>query len=116
MTLETQTKEVMTQGANWGNCFFHYTSTVITYTCCDCQLVNPPQKVITTNVLLRHLPVIKSPLKKNWFETLLVIKSAQGHCFLLVLVDYTTQYLETVSLQNISACSLVQALLQNLQC
>ncbi len=37
-------------------------------------------------------------------------RSARGHRFALVLVDYATRYLEAVALRNISAKSVAEAL------
>ena len=67
--------------------------------CPECQLVTPPA---VPRAPLRPLPLVQVP-----FDRIDIIRplerSAQGHRFVLVLIDYATRYPEAIPLRNISA-------------
>ncbi|XP_073764991.1 uncharacterized protein [Danio rerio] len=76
--------------------------------CSECQLVNPPA---TPKVPLRPLPIMEIPFERIGMDLIGPLeRSARGHRFALVLVDYATRYPEAVVLRNISAKSVAEAL------
>ncbi|XP_051509646.1 uncharacterized protein LOC127415117 [Myxocyprinus asiaticus] len=76
--------------------------------CRECQLVNPPA---TPKAPLRPLPLIEVPFERIGMDLVGPLeRSARGHRFVLVLVDYATRYPEAVPLCNISARSVAEAL------
>ncbi|XP_051529229.1 uncharacterized protein LOC127426442 [Myxocyprinus asiaticus] len=76
--------------------------------CSECQLVNPPA---TPKAPLRPLPLIEVPIERIGMDLVGPLeRSARGHHFVLVLVDYATRYPEAVPLRNISAHSVAEAL------
>ncbi|KAG1928644.1 interferon-induced very large GTPase 1-like [Pimephales promelas] len=76
--------------------------------CRECQLVNPPAN---PKAPLCPLPLMQVPLKRIGMDLVGPLeRSARGHRFALVLVDYATRYPEAVPLRNISAKSVASAL------
>ncbi len=76
--------------------------------CRECQLVNPPA---SPKAPLRPLPLMQVPFERIGMDLIGPLeRSAQGHRFALVLVDYATRYPESVALRNISAKSVAEAL------
>ncbi|XP_051571299.1 uncharacterized protein LOC127450889 [Myxocyprinus asiaticus] len=76
--------------------------------CRECQLVNAPA---TPKAPLRPLPLIEVPFERIGMDLVGPLeRSARGHHFVLVLVDYETRYPEAVPLHNISARSVAEAL------
>ncbi len=76
--------------------------------CCECQLVNPPA---TAKAPLRPLSFVEVPFERIGMDLIGPLeRSACGHRFALVLVDYATHYSEAVPLRNISAKSVADAL------
>ncbi len=76
--------------------------------CCECQLVNPPA---SPKAPLRPLPLMQVPFERIGMDLIGPLeRSARGHRFALVLVDYATRYPEAVALRNISAKSVAVAL------
>ncbi len=76
--------------------------------CRECQLVNPPA---SPKAPLRPLPLMQVPFERIGMDLIGPLeRSARGHRFALVLVDYATRYPETVALRNISAKSVAEAL------
>ncbi len=76
--------------------------------CRECQLVNPPA---SPKAPLRPLPLMQVPFERIGMDLIgLLERSARGHRFALVLVDYATRYPEAVALRNISAKSVAEAL------
>ncbi len=75
---------------------------------CECQLVNPPA---TAKAPLRPLPLMEVPFERIGMDLIGPLeRSARGHRFALVLVDYATRYPEAVPLRSISAKSVAEAL------
>ncbi len=69
--------------------------------CRECQLVNPPA---SPKAPLRPLPLMQVPFERIGMDLIGPLeRSARGHRFALVLVDYATRYPEAVALRNISA-------------
>ncbi len=76
--------------------------------CRECQLVNPPA---SPKAPLRPLPLMQVPFERIGMDLIGPLeRSARGHRFALVLVDYATRYPEAVALHNISAKSVAEAL------
>ncbi len=76
--------------------------------CRECQLVNPPA---SPKAPLRPLPLMQVPFERIGMDLIGPLeRSARGHRFALVLVDYATRYPEAVALRNISAKSVAEAL------
>ncbi|XP_056627068.1 retrovirus-related Pol polyprotein from transposon 412 isoform X1 [Triplophysa dalaica] len=76
--------------------------------CPECQLVNPPA---TPKAPLCPLPLVQVPFERIDMDLIGPLeRSARGHRFALVLVDYATRYPEAVALRNISAKSVADAL------
>ncbi len=76
--------------------------------CRECQLVNPPA---SPKAPLRPLPLMQVPFELIGMDLIGPLeRSARGHRFALVLVDYATRYPEAVALRNISAKSVAEAL------
>ncbi len=76
--------------------------------CGECQLVNPPA---TPKAPLRPLPLVEVPFERIGMDLIGPLeRSARGHRFALVLVDYATRYPEAVPLRTISAKSVADAL------
>ncbi len=76
--------------------------------CRECQLVNPPA---TAKAPLRPLPLMEVPFERIGMDLIGPLeRSARGHRFALVLVDYATRYPEAVPLRSISAKSVAEAL------
>ncbi len=76
--------------------------------CRECQLVNPPT---SPKAPLRPLPLMQVPFERIGMDLIGPLeRSARGHRFALVLVDYATRYPEAVALRNISAKSVAEAL------
>ncbi len=76
--------------------------------CRECQLVNPPA---SPKAPLRPLPLMQVPFERIGMDLIGPLeRSARGHRFALVLVDYATRYPEAVALRNISATSVANAL------
>ncbi len=76
--------------------------------CRECQLVNPPA---TVKAPLRPLPLMEVPFERIGMDLIGPLeRSARGHRFALVLVDYATRYPEAVPLRSISAKSVAEAL------
>ncbi len=76
--------------------------------CRECQLVNPPA---SPKAPLRPLPLMQVPFERIGMDLIGPLeRSARGHRFALVLVDYATRYPEAVALRNISATSVAEAL------
>ncbi len=76
--------------------------------CRECQLVNPPA---TAKAPLRPLPLMEVPFERIGMDLIGPLKrSARGHRFALVLVDYAMRYPEAVPLRSISAKSVAEAL------
>ncbi len=76
--------------------------------CRECQLVNPPA---SPKASLRPLPLMQVPFDRIGMDLIGPLeRSACGHRFALVLVDYATRYPEAVALRNISAKSVANAL------
>ncbi len=76
--------------------------------CRECQLVNPPA---SPKAPLRPLPLMQVPFERIGMDLIGPLeRSARGHRFALVLVDYATRYPEAVVLRNISAKSVAEAL------
>ncbi|XP_056598991.1 uncharacterized protein LOC130417451 [Triplophysa dalaica] len=76
--------------------------------CPECQLVNPPA---TPRAPLCPLPLIQVPFERIGMDLIGPLeRSARGHRFALVIVDYATRYPEAVALRNISATSVADAL------
>ncbi len=76
--------------------------------CRECQLVNPPA---SPKAPLRPLPPMQVPFERIGMDLIGPLeRSARGHRFALVLVDYATRYPEAVALRNISAKSVAEAL------
>ncbi len=76
--------------------------------CRECQLVNPPA---SPKAPLRPLPLMQAPFERIGMDLIGPLeRSARGHWFALVLVDYATRYPEAVALRNISAKSVAEAL------
>lgn len=69
--------------------------------CRECQLVN---LLASPKAPLHTLPLIKVPFESIGMEFIGPLeRTARGRCFVLVIVDYTTRYLEVVRLRSISA-------------
>uniref|UniRef100_A0A8C2FHF1 Gypsy retrotransposon integrase-like protein 1 n=1 Tax=Cyprinus carpio TaxID=7962 RepID=A0A8C2FHF1_CYPCA len=78
--------------------------------CRECQLMNPPAN---PKAPLCPLPLVQVPFERIGMDLIGPLeRSARGHCYALVLVDYATQYPEAVPLCSISAKSLAGALFQ----
>uniref|UniRef100_A0A8C1RD31 Gypsy retrotransposon integrase-like protein 1 n=1 Tax=Cyprinus carpio TaxID=7962 RepID=A0A8C1RD31_CYPCA len=78
--------------------------------CHECQLVNPPA---TPKAPLCPLPLTQVPFERIGMDLIGPLeRSARGHRFALVLVDYATRYPEAVPLRTISAKSVASALFQ----
>uniref|UniRef100_A0A8C1LM62 Gypsy retrotransposon integrase-like protein 1 n=1 Tax=Cyprinus carpio TaxID=7962 RepID=A0A8C1LM62_CYPCA len=78
--------------------------------CRECQLVNPPA---TPKAPLCPLPLMQVPFERIGMDLIGPLeRSARGHRFALVLVDYATRYPEAVPLRTISAKSVASALFQ----
>ncbi|XP_039532215.1 uncharacterized protein LOC120482205 [Pimephales promelas] len=76
--------------------------------CRECQLVNPPAN---PKAPLCPLPLMQVPFERIGMDLVGPLeRSARGHRFALVLVDYATRYPEAVPLRNISAKSVASAL------
>ncbi len=76
--------------------------------CRECQLVNPPA---SPKAPLRPLPLMQVPFERIGMDLIGPLeRSARGHRFALVLVNYATRYPEAVALRNISAKSVAEAL------
>ncbi|XP_051724240.1 uncharacterized protein LOC127498671 isoform X1 [Ctenopharyngodon idella] len=76
--------------------------------CRECQLVNPPA---TPKAPLRPLPLMQVPFERIGMDLIGPLeRSARGHRFALVIVDYATRYPEAVALRSISAKSVADAL------
>ncbi len=76
--------------------------------CRECQLVNPPA---SPKAPLRPLPLMQVPFERIGMDLIGPLeRSARGHRFALVIVDYATRYPEAVALRNISAKSVAEAL------
>ncbi len=76
--------------------------------CRECQLVNPPA---SPKASLRPLPLMQVPFERIGMDLIGPLeRSARGHRFALVLVDYATRYPEAVALRSISAKSVADAL------
>ncbi len=76
--------------------------------CRECQLVNPPA---SPKAPLRPLPLVQVPFDRIGMDLIGPLeRSARGHRFALVLVDYATRYPEAVALRSISAKSVAEAL------
>ncbi len=76
--------------------------------CVECQLVNPPA---SPKAPLCPLPLMQVPFERIGMDLIGPLeRSARGHRFALVLVDYATRYPEAVALRNISAKSVAEAL------
>ncbi len=76
--------------------------------CRECQLVNPPA---SPKAPLRPLPLMQVPFERIGMDLIGPLeRSARGHRFALVLVDYATRYPQAVALRNISAKSVAVAL------
>ncbi|XP_039513052.1 uncharacterized protein LOC120468602 [Pimephales promelas] len=76
--------------------------------CRECQLVSPPA---TPKAPLCPLPLMQVPFERIGMDLIGPLeRSARGHRFALVLVDYATRYPEAVPLRNISAKSVASAL------
>ncbi|XP_057201512.1 uncharacterized protein LOC130561305 [Triplophysa rosa] len=76
--------------------------------CRECQLVNPPA---TPKAPLRPLPLMQVPFERIGMDLIGPLeRSARGHRFALVIVDYATRYPEAVALRNISAKCVAEAL------
>ncbi len=76
--------------------------------CRECQLVNPPA---TAKAPLRPLPLMEVPFERIGMDLIGPLeRSARGHRFALVLVDYATRYPEAVPLRSISVKSVAEAL------
>ncbi|KAI5617023.1 hypothetical protein C0J50_23276 [Silurus asotus] len=76
--------------------------------CRECQLVNPPA---IPKAPLRPLPLIEVPFERIGMDLVRPLeRTARGHRFVLVIVDYATRYPEAVALRNISARSVAEAL------
>uniref|UniRef100_A0A8C2BR64 Gypsy retrotransposon integrase-like protein 1 n=1 Tax=Cyprinus carpio TaxID=7962 RepID=A0A8C2BR64_CYPCA len=76
--------------------------------CPECQLVNPPA---APKAPLRPLPLMQVPFERIGMDLIGPLeRSARGHRFALVIVDYATRYPEAVALRNISAKSVADAL------
>ncbi|XP_057214591.1 uncharacterized protein LOC130569165 [Triplophysa rosa] len=76
--------------------------------CPECQLVNPPA---TPKAPLCPLPLMQVPFERIGMDLIGPLeRSARGHRFALVIVDYATRYPEAVALRNISAKSVADAL------
>ncbi len=72
----------------------------------ECQLVNPPA---SPKAPLRPLPLMQVPFELIGMDLIGPLeRSARGHRFALVLVDYATRYPEAVALRNISAKSVAE--------
>ncbi len=72
------------------------------------ELVNPPA---SPKAPLRPLPLMQVPFERIGMDLIGPLeRSARGHRFALVLVDYATRYPEAVALRNISAKSVAEAL------
>ncbi|CAM4612755.1 unnamed protein product [Leuciscus chuanchicus] len=78
--------------------------------CRECQLVNPPAN---PKAPLCPLPLMQVPFERIGMDLIGPLeRSARGHRFALVLVDYATRYPEAVPLRTISAKSVASALFQ----
>uniref|UniRef100_A0A9J7ZU93 Gypsy retrotransposon integrase-like protein 1 n=1 Tax=Cyprinus carpio carpio TaxID=630221 RepID=A0A9J7ZU93_CYPCA len=76
--------------------------------CRECQLVNPPAP---PKAPLRPIPLVQVPFERIGMDLIGPLeRSARGHRFALVIVDYATRYPEAVALRNISAKSVADAL------
>ncbi len=76
--------------------------------CRECQLVNPPA---SPKAPLCPLPLMQVPFKRIGMDLIGPLeRSARGHRFALVLVDYATRYPEAVALRTISAKNVAEAL------
>uniref|UniRef100_A0A8C1SK78 Gypsy retrotransposon integrase-like protein 1 n=1 Tax=Cyprinus carpio TaxID=7962 RepID=A0A8C1SK78_CYPCA len=76
--------------------------------CRECQLVNPPA---APKAPLRPIPLVQVPFERIGMDLIGPLeRSARGHRFALVIVDYATRYPEAVALRNISAKSVADAL------
>ncbi len=76
--------------------------------CRECQLVNPPA---ISKVPLRPLPLLEVPFQRIGMDLIEPLeRSAHGHRFALVLVDYATRYPEAVPLHTISTKSVADTL------
>uniref|UniRef100_A0A8C1GUB2 Gypsy retrotransposon integrase-like protein 1 n=1 Tax=Cyprinus carpio TaxID=7962 RepID=A0A8C1GUB2_CYPCA len=74
--------------------------------CPECQLVNPP----APKAPLRPLPLMQVPFERIGMDLIGPLeRSARGHHFALVIIDYATRYPEAVALRNISAKSVADA-------
>ncbi len=70
--------------------------------------MNPPA---SPKAPLRPLPLMQVPFERIGMDLIGPLeRSARGHRFALVLVDYATRYPEAVALRNISAKSVAEAL------
>ncbi|XP_051982168.1 zinc finger protein 638-like isoform X1 [Xyrauchen texanus] len=78
--------------------------------CRECQLVNPPA---SPKAPLHLLPLTEVPFERIGMDLVGPLeRTARGHRFVLVLVDYATRYPEAVPLRNISVRSVAEALLK----
>ncbi len=76
--------------------------------CHEYQLVNPPA---SPKAPLRPLPLMQVPFERIAMDLIGPLeRSARGHRFALVLVDYATRYAETVAPHRISAKSVADTL------
>ncbi len=76
--------------------------------CRECQLVNPPA---ISKAPLRPLPLVEVPFERIHMDLIGPLeRSACGHHFALVLVDYATRYPEALPLRTISAKSMADSL------
>ncbi len=76
--------------------------------CRECQLLNPPA---SPKAPLRPPLLMQVPFEIIGMDLIGPLeRSARGHRFALVLVDYATRYPEAVALRNISAKSVAEAL------
>ncbi|XP_036417924.1 uncharacterized protein LOC118801669 [Colossoma macropomum] len=76
--------------------------------CRECQLVN---LAAIPKAPLHPLPLIEVPFKRIGMDLVGPLdRSARGYRFVLVLVDYATQYPEAVPLRNILARTVAEAL------
>lgn len=76
--------------------------------CQECQLVNPPA---SSKAPLRPLPLMEVPFERTGMDLIGPLeRSARGHRFALVLVDYATRYPEAVPLHTISTKSMADTL------
>ncbi len=74
-------------------------------------LTEDPHAFASPKAPLRPLPLMQVPFERIGMDLIGPLeRSARGHRFALVLVDYATRYPEAVALRNISAKSVAEAL------